>query len=91
VGRLQLAARAGERNWGLAGKWPASSRQVARLLDKPLQLIRLLGAALPRFLRRYLERDREKLFLISFNVRVEEREQMLPRHSRLLSLLRAVR
>ena len=55
---------------------------IARSLDEPLQLVGVLRAALARLLRGDLERDREELLLVAVNVRIEEREKMLRRHTR---------
>ena len=81
---LQLAARACERDRRLTARRTAAPPLVARLLDKPLKLVRIFGAALPGLLCSDLQGDREKLLFVALDVRVQEREQMLRRHVRLL-------
>ncbi|WP_240309394.1 MULTISPECIES: hypothetical protein [Sphingomonas] len=76
---LQLASRTSQGYRRLAAR--LSAQTITRLLDKPLELVGLLSVALSRLLCRYLERNRKKLLLIAFNMRVQERDNLLSRHS----------
>ena len=80
----ELAAWTGERDRRLATRRPTGPLLVAGFLDEALQLVRVLRPPLTGFLRRDLERDRQKLFLVALDVRIEESDQMLRRQSRLL-------
>src|SRR5690606_17872501 len=85
---LQLTPRTRQRDGCLTASRRAGAALIARLLDKALELFGVFGPALTGFLSRDLQGDRQELIFIAVDMRIQEREYLLRRHARLLSLER---
>src|SRR3546814_5839386 len=72
---------------GLATGLLANPALITRLLDQPFQLLSIVRTTLASFLSGDLQGDRQELVFVPIDMRVQERENLFSRHTRLRSLV----